>query len=84
MVRAGVASYEALHEWSVRNREAYWALAIGHLGIRLQRPCPRVMDLSEDEVIQTVMLERMPKKTLIHVRSPTEQRPKQFDFGKSA
>jgi acetyl-CoA synthetase len=46
MERAGAAGYEALHEWSVRNREAYWALAIERLGIRLHRPFGRVMDLS--------------------------------------
>lgn len=46
MQRAGAATYEALHEWSVRNREAYWELAIERLGIRLQRPFRRVMDLS--------------------------------------
>jgi len=46
MRRAGVDSYEALHSWSARNREAFWALAIERLDIRFQRPFSRVMDLS--------------------------------------
>ena len=44
MGRAGVDSYEALHAWSVRNREAYWAAAIERLGIRFQRPFRRIME----------------------------------------
>ncbi len=46
MRRAGVESYAALHAWSVREREAYWALAIERLGIRFQRPFSRVADFS--------------------------------------
>jgi acetyl-CoA synthetase len=46
MRRAGVASFESLHAWSVRNREAFWALAIERLGVRFQRPFSRVADLS--------------------------------------
>ncbi len=46
MQRAGVDSYAALHAWSVRNREAFWALAIERLRLRFQRPFSRVMDLS--------------------------------------
>jgi len=46
MQRVGVDSYEALHAWSVQNRETFWALAIERLGIRLQKPFSRVMDLS--------------------------------------
>ena len=46
MRRVGVASYEALHQWSVQNREMFWALVIERLGIRLQQPYSRVMDLS--------------------------------------
>jgi acetyl-CoA synthetase len=46
MQRAGVDSYEALHAWSVRHRETFWALAIKRLGLHFQRPVSRVMDLS--------------------------------------
>jgi acetyl-CoA synthetase len=46
MRHAGVNSYEALHAWSVRNREAYWALAIERLGIHFQKPFSQVADLS--------------------------------------
>lgn len=46
MDQVGVDSYEALHAWSVGNREAYWELAIRRLGIRFQHPFHRVMDLS--------------------------------------
>lgn len=46
MQRAGVDSYEALHAWSVQNRETFWALAIERLCVRLQKPFSRVMDLS--------------------------------------
>jgi acetyl-CoA synthetase len=46
MRRAGVDSYEALHQWSVQNREAFWRLVIERLGIRFQQPFSRVMDLS--------------------------------------
>jgi acetyl-CoA synthetase len=47
MRRVGVTTYEDLHAWSVRNREAYWALAIDRLGIRFQRPYSRVANLSD-------------------------------------
>jgi acetyl-CoA synthetase len=46
MRRVGVDSYAALHAWSVRDREAFWALALERLGIRFQRPFSRVMDLA--------------------------------------
>ena len=46
MHRAGVESYEALHTWSVRNREAYWAAAIERLGLRFQEPYHALLDLS--------------------------------------
>jgi acetyl-CoA synthetase len=47
MRRIGVDSYESLHEWSVRNREEFWALTIERLGIRFQQPFSRVMDVSD-------------------------------------
>lgn len=40
-------SYEEFHAWSVRNREAFWALAVDRLGIRMRRKYSRMMDLSE-------------------------------------
>jgi acetyl-CoA synthetase len=46
MRRVGVASYEALHRWSVEDREAYWALVVERLGLRFHQPCTRVMDVS--------------------------------------
>ena len=44
MKRVGVDSYEALHAWSIQNREAYWTLAIERLDIRFQKPFSRIMD----------------------------------------
>lgn len=46
MRRAGVESYEALHAWSVRHREAYWAAVIERLGLRFQEPYHGLLDLS--------------------------------------
>src|ERR1051325_10938528 len=46
MQQVGIDSYEALHAWSVQNRETFWALAIERLGVRLQKPFSRVLDLS--------------------------------------
>src|SRR4051794_4871288 len=34
MERAGVDSYEALHAWSVQNREAFWTFTVERLGIQ--------------------------------------------------
>jgi acetyl-CoA synthetase len=45
MQRAGVANYDALHAWSVRNREEYWRLAIERLEVRCEQPPGRVMEL---------------------------------------
>ncbi|HEX3857942.1 MAG TPA: AMP-binding protein [Verrucomicrobiae bacterium] len=47
MRRAKVDSYEALHKWSVQNREEFWKLVIERLEIRFQKPFSRVMDLSD-------------------------------------
>ena len=46
MQRIGVASYEELHAWSVRNRAEYWQLAVERLGVRFSRPFRQVVDLS--------------------------------------
>ena len=46
MRRVGVDSYKQLHAWSVRNREAYWGLAIERIGLRFQQPFDRVLDLT--------------------------------------
>src|SRR3954447_25327227 len=47
MQRAGVDSYEALHAWSARNREAFWTLAIERLVLRFRSPFSRTLDLSQ-------------------------------------
>ncbi len=46
MRQAGVDSYAAVHEWSVRQREAFWALVLKRLEIKLQQPYRQVLDLS--------------------------------------
>jgi len=46
MQRIGVDSYEALHAWSVRNRESYWEAVIERLGIRFRKPPDRGADFS--------------------------------------
>ncbi|HWQ90414.1 MAG TPA: AMP-binding protein, partial [Clostridia bacterium] len=46
MQRTGLDTYEALHAWSVQQREAFWALAIERLGLQFHGPFSRVMDLS--------------------------------------
>src|SRR6266705_6230976 len=46
MQRAGVDSYEVLHQWSVQKREDFWATVIERLGIRFQKPFSRVLDLA--------------------------------------
>jgi acetyl-CoA synthetase len=47
MRRVGVDSYDTLHAWTARNREAFWRLVIERLGIRFRRPFDRVADLSQ-------------------------------------
>src|SRR6266702_4312051 len=46
MRKTGMATYEELHAWSVRQRAEYWGLAIERLGVRFQRPFREVVDLS--------------------------------------
>src|ERR1700723_2579307 len=46
MRQVGVTSYEELHRWSVKDREAFWRLVIDRLNIRFQKPFTRVIDLS--------------------------------------
>ena len=46
MRRVGVDSYDALHAWSTKNREAFWSLAIERLRIRFQHPYGKVADFS--------------------------------------
>jgi acetyl-CoA synthetase len=43
---AGPPTYEALHRFSVENREAFWRHVIDELGIRFARPPERILDLS--------------------------------------
>lgn len=44
MRRLGVGSYPELHRWSVREREAFWRVALEELGIAFERPPERVLD----------------------------------------
>jgi len=46
MRHVGVDSYGDLHQWSVQNREEYWALALERLRVRFRHPSDRVVDLS--------------------------------------
>src|SRR5437016_5537117 len=47
MRQTGVESYQALHRWSVQNREAYWAMAIERLGIQFRQPFTQIADFSQ-------------------------------------
>jgi acetyl-CoA synthetase len=47
MRHARVDSYEALHTWSVQDREGYWAATIERLGIRFRIRYDRIVDCSE-------------------------------------
>ena len=47
MRHVGVASYAALHAWSVQHRAEFWELAIERLGVRFREPFGKVMDLSQ-------------------------------------
>ena len=44
--QAGATSYEELHQWSVKNRETFWQLAIERLGIHFQKKFSRILDMS--------------------------------------
>ena len=46
MKQAGVDSWDDLHAWSVRDREAYWGLVVERLGLRFRHPFERVADFS--------------------------------------
>jgi acetyl-CoA synthetase len=46
MRKLGLESYEAFHAWSVQEREAYWAVVLEQLGIRMHQNYSRVLDLS--------------------------------------
>ncbi len=46
MDQVGVASYPALHAWTANHREAFWALVLQRLQIRLQRPFTKLLELS--------------------------------------
>lgn len=47
MQQAGAESYDALHRWSVEQREAYWEQTISRLGIRFRTPYRQILDLSD-------------------------------------
>lgn len=46
MQRAGVDSYDALHEWSIQNRELFWESVVQRLKIPFQQPYDRIVDVS--------------------------------------
>ncbi len=46
MKQVGVDSWDDLHAWSVRDREAYWGLVLERLGLRFRHPFDRVADFS--------------------------------------
>jgi acetyl-CoA synthetase len=43
----GLESYEALHRFSVEQREAFWARVLKRLGIVFDKPPSRILDVSE-------------------------------------
>lgn len=47
MKQVGVETYEALHAWSVTHRETFWEQTISRLGVRIQQPDQRVLDLTD-------------------------------------
>ena len=44
-----LAGYSALHEWSVRNREAYWELVLSRLNISLRKQYSRILDVKSSK-----------------------------------
>ncbi len=42
-----IDSYVALHEWSIRDRAAFWEIIIQKLGILFRKPYSQVLDLSQ-------------------------------------
>jgi len=48
MARLGLATYEQLYAWSIRDREAFWSDVIDTLAIRYERPPTRVLDAGDD------------------------------------
>ena len=47
LMAAHGCDFDALHAWSVRDPEAYWAVVIDALGLRFETPPQRVLGLSE-------------------------------------
>ncbi len=47
MRQAGKKTYEDLYEWSIREREAFWAAMINRLDVPFKKPCSSVLDASE-------------------------------------
>ena len=47
MQEQGVASYSAIHAWSVQAPEAFWGRTIRALGINLHKPYDQFLDISE-------------------------------------
>ena len=42
----GLASFPALHQWSVEDREGFWSLAVEKLGVVFKKPPEKVLDRS--------------------------------------
>ena len=48
MAEQGCKTYQEFHRWTVENREAFWKLAIGRLGIRFMEAPERYLDPGSD------------------------------------
>ncbi len=44
--QASCGSYPEFYQWSIANREQYWALAVERLGIVFQKPYERVLEMA--------------------------------------
>ena len=47
MRQAGKKTYDDLHRWSIRHREAFWATMIDRLDVRLKQPGSSALDASD-------------------------------------
>jgi acetyl-CoA synthetase len=45
MAELNIESYAGFHSWSTQEREAFWKLIIGKLGIQFRKECSQIMDL---------------------------------------
>ncbi len=56
MRHLGVETYEAAHQWTATQREAYWQLVIERLGIRFRQPYQQVLELEPHGIERPVWL----------------------------